>query len=807
MSTLLYYNPFVPAFSNTGVAIPKAQLYFFLTGTLTLANIYADAAGLVPLANPVRANLAGKYVDIYLDSTITYRVRQVDQKGVAVGDDIDPYTPGRALKGDPGGNVMSVGTFSQLASLSVAVGTDVIQTSGYAVVGDGGGGLYVDDALSNATFAAAHPRACSVTLNGRYFRLVPEGGAVRVEQFGAKGDAVTDDRLAFKYAIEFGVVESCIVTASRKTYVLNTIPTAEYDYAMGPQPCLSLPYNCPEMDLGGATLKLPQGGRGLLANSFLFPNVSATSNVTANIAAGSYVVPVVDGTVFAAGNDVLWRLGEIPYDTPETNNWGLAKVLSVAGNNVTLDRPIPEAFTLASVTGANKRLDRLPGMFPLRLRNFTFDGKTGAATGAENGISVSHRKDVVIENVNGTFCGAGVIVSQFIEGMQIINSNADRVNTTQTSYGKHLSFAECRGVNVIGGSSRGMRTGIACEADAEVRVSGYKFDNTWPFDGTIPADNTVTVYSAQGRSKIIARDTLVTGQGGFNLGGTSNGVVGWEGIIEYTGDTRIRTSTQPYSIPLTLMSGVLDLNVAGVRERYNLGRLRRWKRKVRLKDGMAAVPIYGPLGMAVAARAYCSPGATVGAAANITDFYMGKTTQNGQNLATVGLAGVLLTSGSMKEIPVFGGTVAGALWTARNENHKMIVSTGAAAGLNTKDEFIEVDVWYATEESARSYASTEDIIRSDGKDYDIYEALLTAVDLPSIAAGASSAQILTISGMTSSDIYIGFAIVGGFGGLTITKVECQAGQIEVTFYNPTGAAIDLAARDMQVVYSKRQIGA
>ena len=109
MSTLLYYNPFVPAFSNTGVAIPKAQLYFFLTGTLTLANIYADAAGLVPLANPVRANLAGKYVDIYLDSTITYRVRQVDQKGVAVGDDIDPYTPGRALKGDPGGNVMSVG--------------------------------------------------------------------------------------------------------------------------------------------------------------------------------------------------------------------------------------------------------------------------------------------------------------------------------------------------------------------------------------------------------------------------------------------------------------------------------------------------------------------------------------------------------------------------------------------------------------------------------------------------------------------------------------------------------------------------
>ena len=699
------------------------------------------------------------------------------------------------------------------ATKTVDAAVSVIRTSGHTVAGDGGSGLYkrvTAQPVHQARFRTADrymPNGSTDAANGGWWELVPENGAVAVEQLGAKGDAVTDDRLAFKYAAEFAAAKFCKMVASAKTYVLNVIPTAEYDYAKGPQPSLVLPYNLTELDLGAAIIKLPQGGRGIVVSSFLFPNVATTSNVIANIAAGSYVIPVVDGTVFAAGDDVQWRLGEIPYDIPETSNWGLAKVLSVAGNNVTLDCPIPEAFTLASVTGTNKRLDRLPPILPLRLRNFTIDGKTGATTGAENGVSVSHRKDVVIENVNGTFCGAGVIVAQYVEGMQIINSNADRVNTTQASYGKHLSFAECRGVNVIGGSARGMRTGIVCEADSEVRVSGYQFDNTWPFDGTLPASNTVLVYSAQGRSKIIARDTLVTGQGGFNLGQTSNGVAGWEGIIEYTGDTRIRTSTQPYNIPLAFMTGVLDLDVAGVRERYNLGRLRQWKRKVRLKDGMAAVSIYGPLGMTVAARAYCSPGATVGAGANITDFYLGKTTQNGTNLAQVAVSGVLLTSGSMKEIPVFGGTVAGGLWTARNENNKMLITTGAAAGLNTKDEFIEVDVWYATEESARSYAASENIIRSDGKDYDIYEALLTAVDLPSIAAGASSVQILTISGMTSSDIYIGFAIVGGFGGLTTTKVECQAGQIEVTFYNPTGAAIDLAARDMQVVYSKRQIGA
>ena len=97
MATKLYYNPFVPAFSNIGVAIAEAKLFFYYTATNTLAPVYADATMLVPLSNPVSANLAGKYPDIYLDASITYRVLQTDKNGVLIGDEVDPYYPGTVV--------------------------------------------------------------------------------------------------------------------------------------------------------------------------------------------------------------------------------------------------------------------------------------------------------------------------------------------------------------------------------------------------------------------------------------------------------------------------------------------------------------------------------------------------------------------------------------------------------------------------------------------------------------------------------------------------------------------------------------
>lgn len=94
MASKLYFSPFIPAFSNTGVAIAESKLYFYYSGGVVAAPIYSDSGLTIPLTNPVSANLAGKYPDIYLNDTITYRVRQTDKNGVPTMDDIDPYLPG-----------------------------------------------------------------------------------------------------------------------------------------------------------------------------------------------------------------------------------------------------------------------------------------------------------------------------------------------------------------------------------------------------------------------------------------------------------------------------------------------------------------------------------------------------------------------------------------------------------------------------------------------------------------------------------------------------------------------------------------
>ena len=94
VTTKIYYSNFIPAYSSVGVPIPSAYMYFFLTGGTTLAAIYSDAAGTVSMTNPVQANLAGKFPTVYIDSTITYRVRLTDSGGAPVGNDVDPYIPG-----------------------------------------------------------------------------------------------------------------------------------------------------------------------------------------------------------------------------------------------------------------------------------------------------------------------------------------------------------------------------------------------------------------------------------------------------------------------------------------------------------------------------------------------------------------------------------------------------------------------------------------------------------------------------------------------------------------------------------------
>jgi hypothetical protein len=99
----LFYDPQAKPLSTFGVPMPGAYYLFFLTTTLTAANVYADGALTTPLsqtpgqAQPsTTADANGRFNPIYLNPATTYRVQLFNSSGVKL-EDVDPYVPSASL--------------------------------------------------------------------------------------------------------------------------------------------------------------------------------------------------------------------------------------------------------------------------------------------------------------------------------------------------------------------------------------------------------------------------------------------------------------------------------------------------------------------------------------------------------------------------------------------------------------------------------------------------------------------------------------------------------------------------------------
>ena len=231
MAAKLYYTPFIPAFNGSNSApAPGAQALFYLSGTTTKTPPYADGALSVQLSNPVIADAAGRFPAIYLNDTLSYRVRLLDALGVQIGADIDPYTPGSVVTGSagpvgppgpPGPQGPSSGTvgpagpagtngaigsaagnaalFTAAAGMVIGTGITSFRTSGYSIAGKGGA-EYIYDATVNAAYVTANPRSSFQAADTRGFRISLQQ-RINVAMFGAVADFVTDDLTAFNAAM------------------------------------------------------------------------------------------------------------------------------------------------------------------------------------------------------------------------------------------------------------------------------------------------------------------------------------------------------------------------------------------------------------------------------------------------------------------------------------------------------------------------------------------------------------------------------------------------------------------------------
>jgi hypothetical protein len=93
LAAQLFYLPFQAAVKPTNVGAPGAQAYFFQPGSTTLAPIFASSALTTQLSNPVIADGAGHFADIYLDGATTYKLVIYDKNGSLLYQK-DPYIPG-----------------------------------------------------------------------------------------------------------------------------------------------------------------------------------------------------------------------------------------------------------------------------------------------------------------------------------------------------------------------------------------------------------------------------------------------------------------------------------------------------------------------------------------------------------------------------------------------------------------------------------------------------------------------------------------------------------------------------------------
>ena len=686
--------------------------------------------------------------------------------------------------------------FTEIPVQNLRTGTDIIQTSGREMIGIGGW-RYVSDAQATAGLFASHPRFVARSSNGRYWRALPEAGRIAVEAGGAKSDGLTDDgpavRATHAYAAAIGARGAAFGGAR---YRVEALQASEGPVPPAP-PIQILPPTSAVQDHSGATFTRQQAGRGIVYHP-QFQNAIVELPLGADVVAGSREVTLASGggAALAIGDTVLWQLGELPYDRPETLNWSFAKVLAVNGDVVRLDKPMPEALVLSSVIGANKRLRKVTLLSDFVLRDLVLSGS------ADDGVSLYCAERVRIQNVGGRNLGLGTVVAQYCDGLTIEDCWQDGASLNQASYGTAFTFAETRNTVLLRPRARATLGLARGEAGAQFTVIGGMFENTLTNALGQPLGNQVAVINAQGRSSITVHDLTITGFGGYRLLETSNGFAGYEGVAQFSGTLRLNHPTSPYSVPLNSVTGTLDMTIGGIREIYNFERLRHWSKRFVLRDGEYRY-VYGPAGLLARARAYLTPSVTTGPSGQLTGLWVGRQGNNGSNYADQPSGG--LVPGKDVNIRTYAGDIGGAQWILRNQPLSLLCVTAANAGLNAANEFVEFEAWFA-EQPELDVTLSEDSVRSAGAEQDPLEAVFPAYDLPAIAPGETVAVTLPIADMVASDFVDSVRFLGGFAGLELRGAEPQSGSIKLLIANPGAVTIDRAPTDLGISFHHEVAG-
>lgn len=94
MNTYIFTDPRFRPLDIAGAIMPGAYLQFYLSETTTPTPVYSDASLETSLGTEVTADGDGRFVTMYMDPEVTYRV-QLYNADDELQYDVDPYTPPR----------------------------------------------------------------------------------------------------------------------------------------------------------------------------------------------------------------------------------------------------------------------------------------------------------------------------------------------------------------------------------------------------------------------------------------------------------------------------------------------------------------------------------------------------------------------------------------------------------------------------------------------------------------------------------------------------------------------------------------
>jgi hypothetical protein len=217
-----------------------------------------------------------------------------------------------------------------IGSVSIPAVNKVFRTKGYGALGKGIG-LYVADSLANAALAAAHPRFCKLSADGRYWRLSVEDG-LNVLAAGAIADNATDDGPAFIAALAY-----------LKAIALTRAP---YGFTRG-----------------GPKLLIPAGDY-YLANS------------TLDITFGVVIEGDLGGKFWGAGSVLRWADGTTGIRTQASNTTGASADGPETGLNAS-GTIIRNLYLKGGFSGAESESHGVQLRWPAVLENMTIENFAG----------------------------------------------------------------------------------------------------------------------------------------------------------------------------------------------------------------------------------------------------------------------------------------------------------------------------------------------------------------------------------------------------------------------------------------------